>query len=548
MGITIEVLMMKKRALVLFLGLFLLLSVAVSADVAPAPTFFVTAEAVDDVIEDPEENHADFYIVVENKGPEADTYKLLYLEDPRWSYQVLPSPLDKRITVEPGEKERIHVLVKGNVPKGIYSVKVSVKSLGSGNTIDNVMRIRVGETAPGEPPAPDFDVDVSVPSQMDPAGAYNVIVDIKNNNERLLEDVEVEIKSKLVDEETEVTVQPGETKSVSFAVILMDNVKPQQDQMHVTVDYEGEEFYAGDHNFAVVEYVPPFTTHIDVDRHLLSQDRVITITNEGNTEKSDVVRLETSLKERFFTSSDPEFRAVKEDGKYYFVWDVSLGPDESMEISMRTSYLLLLFLALLIIAFIVYKIALSNPLVVRKKIKSVHREHGGAISDMSVVIMLKNRGKEPLTNIRVVERVTRMVQLRKDSFRGSMHPVKMHEHEREGTLLEYRFGELAPGDTRIISYKVYAKLHLFGTVTIKPTVAEFSTKKGKKKSRSNEVSVTTEEQVPKSKPAHHSKRKPAHEPHGRKEHHGKHEEEAHHKKEEHGKGASHGHEHKGHHK
>lgn len=537
MGIAIEVLMMKKRALVLFLGVFVLLSAAVYAQVITASTFFVTTEAVNDVIMDPIEDHADFYIVVENKGLAPDTYKLLYLEDPKWSYQVLPGPLDKQITVAPGEKGKIHVLVKGNVPKGIYSVKVGVQSLSSKNTIENVMRIKVGETAPSEAPKPDFDVDVSVPAQMDPRGAYNVIVNIKNNNERLLEDVDVKITSRLMNEETNVTVQPGETKSVSFAVLLMDNIKPQQDQMHVIVNYEGEEFYAGDHNFEVVEYVPPFKTSVDVDKKFLREDRVITITNDGNAKKSDKVRLETSLKERFFTSSTPKFKNLKEDGKYYFVWDVSLNPEESTEIHMRTSYRLLLVIALLIIALIAYKLALANPLIIRKKIKSVHKEHGGAISDMSVVIFLKNRGKETISNIRIVERVTKMVRLKKDSFEGSMHPVKMHEHDREGTLLEYRFGELSPGDTRIIKYKVYAKLHLFGTVTIKPTVAEFSTKKGKKKSRSNEVSVSTDEQMPKGKPVPPKPHKPEHAPHHEhKEHHEAHKEEAH------------SHEHHGHHK
>jgi hypothetical protein len=528
MGIAIEVLMMKKRALVLFLGVFLLLSAAVFAQVIAAPTFFVTTDAVNDVIMDPKENHADFYIVVENKGPEPDTYKLLYLEDPKWSYQVLPGPLDKQITVAPGEKGKIHVLVKGNVPKGIYSVKVSVQSLSSKNIIENVMHIRVGETAPGDAPRPDFDVDVSVPAQMDPRGAYNVIVNIKNNNERLLEDVHVKIASKILSEETNVTVQPGETKSVSFAVILMDNIKPQQDQLHATVDYEGEEFHSSDHNFEVVEYVPPFKTSIDVDRKFLRQDRVITITNDGNAKKSDTVRLETSLKERFFSSSTPKFQIVKEAGKYYFAWGVSLNPEESTEIHMKTSYRLLLLIALIIIAFIVYKLALANPLIVRKKVKSVHKEHGGAISDLSVVIFLKNRGKEPISNIRIVERITKMVKLKKDSFEGSMHPVKMHEHDHEGTLLEYRFGELSPGDTRIITYKVYAKLHLFGTVTIKPTVAEFSTKKGKKKSRSNEVSVATDEQVSRGKPVPPKPHKPAHESHHEhKEHHDAHHTEHH---------------------
>jgi hypothetical protein len=502
--------MMKKSAFILFTAIFLLCSAFAYADVIASPTFFVTVEEVNSKIIDPAEDHADMYVVIENKGPEEDTFKLLYLDDPKWSYQVLPSPIDKQITVPAESEGKIHILVKGNVEEGIHSVKVSVQSLSTNNIIDNVMRIQVGEQLPTEPPKPDFDVDVSVPAQMDPTGAYNVIVNINNNNERLLEDVNVKLESNLITEDATVTVEPEESKGVSFAVLLLDNIEPQEDQLKITVNYEGEEFYSDDHTFEVVEYLPPFKTDVEVKKKFLRQDRTITITNEGNTLKTDAVKIETSLKERFFSRSKPKFDTMKEDGKYYFVWQASLEAEESMEIKMYTSYRLLVLLALIIIALLIYKIATSNPLIVKKKIKSVHKTHGGAISDMSVIIYLKNRSKESVSNIRIVERVTKMVHLKKDSFEGSMHPVKMHEHGREGTLLEYRFGELTPGDERIIKYKVYSRLHIFGTLTIKPTVAEFSTKKGlKKKSKSNEVSMTTEERATKPKAhkphAHHKK-------------------------------------------
>ncbi|MBU2561255.1 MAG: hypothetical protein KKD17_03075 [Nanoarchaeota archaeon] len=509
---------MKKGVFVLFIALCLLCSAFALAQTVTPKTFFVKVEPVNDKILNPAKDSADMYIAVENKGTEKDTFKLLYLDDPKWSYQVLPEPINKQITVEPGETGKFHLLVKGNVEDGFYGVKVSVQSLSTGNIIDNVMRIHVGERAPSEPPAPDFDVDVSVPAQMDPKGAYNVIVNIKNNNKRLLEDVNIKLLSKLITEDTNVTVNPNETKSVSFAILLMENIRPQKDQLHVAVNYGGEEFYAGDYNFEVVEYVPPFKTDIQVKKKFLRQERTITITNEGNAPKSDAMRLETSLKERFFSRSTPKFTSVKDGGKTFFVWQVSLGPEESTEIRLTTSYRLLLLLALVIIALLGYKIATSNPMIVKKKTVSV-RKHGGAITDLTVVIYLKNRSKDPVSNIRVVERITRIVQLKKDSFEGSMHPVKMHSHGREGTLLEYRFGELAPGDERLIKYKVYSNLPIFGNLTIKPTAVEFMKKNGaKRKSLSNTLSIDTEAQPPAPKPAAKSPPRPAHVEHNRPEH------------------------------
>ena len=487
---------MEKRAFVLFFALMLVCSAIAYADVINPVTFTVTPETINDSMTDPKKDNADFILKVENKGEEEDTFKLLLFEDPKWAYQALPNPTDRQLTIAAGGEATFHILVRGtNLADGRYGVRAWVQSAKTGNRNYGILNIQVGKQPLKEPPAANFDVDVSVPAQMDPKGSYNVIINIRNNNERLLNDIKVKLASNILSDEINVTVEPNETKSVSFAVLLVDNVRPQQDQLQVSVEYEGKEFYSQKHNFEVIEYLPPFKTDVDVNKRFLRQDRTITITNEGNVQKTDVVRIETSLKERFFSWSKPKFKTMTESGKYYFTWPVSLGPEESTEIKMTTSYRILLLIVLVILAFLAYKIATSNPLVVKKKLKMVHKAHAGAISDMSVMIYMKNRGKETVKNLRVIERVSRMVQLKQDSFEGSMHPVKMHQHPGEGSLLEYRFVEIAPGDERIIKYKVYSKLHIFGTMTLKPTVVEFTTLKGiKKTSRSRQTLVPGEEQ------------------------------------------------------
>jgi len=485
---------MEKRAFLLILTLLMLCSaIAEAAYVLEPAKFSVKIEAVKSKIIDPVKESAEFKITIKNEGEIRDTYKILYLEDPKWSFQALPDPINREITLNPGEEGVIQILVKGNVKSGLYGIKTSIESLKTHNIVDDVMRITVGKSAAKAPPAPDFDVDVSVPAQMDPSSAYTISVNIKNNNERLLEGVDIKLSGDIVNEHTNVTVNPNESKSISFSVILMDSVKPQQSQLHVVASYNNKVFYEGDHNFEVVPYLPPYKTEITVAKKFLREDRTIKITNDGNTLKSDDVRIETSLKEKFFSRAVPKFTTVKEGSKYYFVWPASLDAGQSIEIKLRTSYRLLLFFAIVLIALLAYKIATSNPIIVKKKVIGLHK-HGGAIADFAVVVKLRNRGKEKVSNIRVVDRVSRMVKLKHDSFEGSMHPVKLHSHAGEGTLLEYKFGEISPGDERVIKYKVYSALNIFGVLTLKPAIVEFVTKKGaKRKSKSNSVSVNAEE-------------------------------------------------------
>ncbi|MBW2967759.1 hypothetical protein KY362_04690 [Candidatus Woesearchaeota archaeon] len=521
---------MKKRVsilLAMFSAVFLVCAMLASAALIAPSDVKITVDPVKNQITDLQKGYGEFKISVENKGDVAETFKLMYLEPPTWFAQVLPGPSANTIRLAPGETGQFHVLVKPNkLEPGSIGLRALIQAVDAKIIYDDaVLRVNVvAQEVPEVPPDPDFEVEVSVPAQMDPHGTYNVLVHITNKNSRVLEDVSIKLNSNLLTEETTATVSGDETKTVSFAVLMMDNDKPQKDQLQVKVTYEDETYYDASHNFEVVEYLPPFQTDISVEKKWLKQVRTLKVTNTGNTQKTDSLRLQTSLKEKFFSRSEPKYEFLKEEGRYYFTWPVTLEAEESTEIILTTSYRWLLLVALAIIALLVYKIAMANPLIVKKKIKTMNKAQG-AISDMTVVLYLKNRGKETITNLRVVERVSRMVQLKSDSFAGSMHPVKMHPHDREGTLLEYRFSELTPGDTRIITYKVHSKLHIFGTITIKPTVVEFTNKKGqKKKSSSNSISAQTEET-----------KAPAHKEH--KEHHKAHHEHAHHKE-------HHGHKHK----
>ncbi|MBW2963842.1 hypothetical protein KY363_00125 [Candidatus Woesearchaeota archaeon] len=504
----------------------LILLFATAASAIDKDDMTVSVDAVSSTITDLQKGYAEFNVSVKNNGDETETFRFLYLDPPNWYATLLPDPASKDIKLAPGDTGSYHMYVKpSSYKEETIGIRAMIRAVDS-NFINNdaILRVKVGKpNTPEVPPDADFDVTVSVPAQMDPRGTYNVVVSIQNNNKRLLDGVNIKLDSTFVSDDTNVTVQPNESKSISFAVLLMDNIKPQKDQLQVTVNYNGEEFYSQAHNFEVVKYVLPFDTSIDVEKRFLKEVRTITITNKGNALKEDTVRIETSLKEKFFSSSLPKFGSVKEDGKYYFTWDVSLEPDASTTIVLTTSYRLLLLLALVIIALLAYKIAMSNPLVVKKKMISVNKQHGGAISDLSVVILLRNRSKEHISKLRVIERVSPMVKLKTDSFAGSMHPVKMHEHDREGTLLEYRFGELAPGDERIIKYRVYSKLHIFGTLTIKPTVVEFFKKNNAKKtSRSRAVSISTDEPVKKQDSAQSKPKAHVHAGHGH-EHGGHHE-------------------------
>ncbi|MFC1722578.1 hypothetical protein ACFL0V_00400 [Nanoarchaeota archaeon] len=491
---------MKKSLLLLLIILF---STSAYAAVMDTKLFNINVDAVEDKILDTKKGYGEVYVNIENLFTEPETFRFVFLDPPNWKEQLIPNPSDRYITIEPEQTGQFHFYVKPSwAPEGVQPVSVILESEKTGIRFKKTFHIQFGEKeAPAilTPPDPDLSVSISVPAMMDPRKSYTVVVDLKNNNEAYLENVTVKLGSKNINDQSIVDIGPNESKGISFTVLFNDDLPPQKDSLYVSVTHEGKSWYDQHHNFEVVEYLPPFDISVDVEKKIWRRDRLVSITNDGNTDKTDVVRLETSLRERMFTSSVPEYRVLEDKGKQYFAWDVTLPAGESTTITSKTSYRILWLPILLILLYFAYLIKKLNPVVVKKKFKSTKKQHG-AISEMSIAIYLKNTGNKPITNVRVIERVTKMVALKKDSFEGSMHPVKMHKHANEGTLMEYVFPELGAGDERIITYKAHSKLHMFGTITIKPTVVEFKKRSGAKmKSKSNQISIQTEKSQTKHK-------------------------------------------------
>ncbi|HII71526.1 TPA: hypothetical protein HA265_02105 [Candidatus Woesearchaeota archaeon] len=497
-----------KKGLGFLIAFLVLFSAFASAEVMDTKLFNIFVEPVQDKIIDKDKDFAEFYIKIENRFTEPETFKFAFLDPPNWKEQILPNPNDRELRIMPGDTGTFHFYVRpSRAVDGVHPVSAILRSEVTGITFRKGFHIQYGEKetpAVMTPPEPDMEVSASVPAKMDPRNPYTVVVNIKNNNERFLENVSVTLDSTNIKDTTSVDVDPDESKGISFAVLFNKDLPPQKDSLHVVVAYQGQTFHDEYHNFEVVEYLPPFDIDVDVQKKLWKRYRTVTITNDGNTEKSDVVRMETSLRERLFSSSVPKYKLVKEEDRQFMTWDVTLAQGASTEIKIKTNYRWLFWIILAILLYFAYLIKKLNPVVVKKKFKSIKKQHG-AVSEMAVAIFLKNTSDKPVTNIRVIERITKMVALKGDSFEGSMHPTKMHAHGSEGTIIEYRFAELGPGDERIITYKAFSKLHIFGVITIKPTVVEFKKKSGATmKSRSNQISIQTE--AP-------EERKPSHEKH-----------------------------------
>lgn len=67
----------------------------------------------------------------------------------------------------------------------------------------------------------------------------------------------------------------------------------------------------------------------------------------------------------------------------------------------------------------------------------------------------------------------------------TLRPVNIVKHDRKGTIVKWSIEKMAPGEQRIITYKIKSKLSILGGVTLPVAVAKFDAAGRKRTTSSN---------------------------------------------------------------
>lgn len=479
------------KNVLLSLLILVLTTSLVAGEVTPVG-FSVDVEPIDDRITGNEA--AEFKFLVKNMQDFTDTFKLEPLEDLHWSMQSRKT-LDYQTgrEIEAYGEDIIYAWFKSaELPDGDYQFKLTFLSKETNATVDIIVKIHVG----AEPIDynPDFRGELEMPSQMDPRNKYLIKVHLHNNNLLSLENINVKLSSKLINEETLTNLPADETKTISFTIGFPEGQEPANDRLRVLVTHKGKTFYDSSKDFSVVEYLPPFKKEVDDKGRFLRFVKTMTFTNEGNNAKEGTVTLETGRFSNIFTSTNPKTQTEEVNGKLSYVWRLNLEPGQSATIIVKINYWWLVLLAVLLIGGIAYYQLTKNPIVVRKETRKIDYEHE-AISEAKILIHVKNRTNSTLSDVKIIERIPSLAGIKKGCFEHTLKPKKAYNHGSQH-IIEYHLDELDPHEERVLSYQIKSKLHILGELELKPTVVKFKDKQGKRqRAVSNNVVIPALEAV-----------------------------------------------------
>jgi len=417
-----------------------------------------------------------FNLTIQNTLAEKQRYTI-YSFVQGWS--VDPFPLsDKIIEIGAGNSytTSIKAVALDSFYPGIYYVSVTIES-DHGERQTKPLKIYL---APDQPVdyLPSIKVDVDMNEKVNPQNPLSIKLFLENKNPLDLKDLTIKLQSEMPEFTKDVTISlpPLDKKTIEFAITPNMFQQPKSYSLFFIFEKDGQQVKVVEKKIEVIPLMPPFD--VSSDSHSVYWKKFVNlkITNKGNVLNTQEVKIPAGFWQALLTQS--EAKVKKENGQRYLVFDLTLGPNESAERLMIVHYRLLMYLLTFAVLFGLFYWYVQPPVCV-KKTAITHRSEGeDALSEIKVMLEVKNKSNKPLKNVLVIDTIPAIANLEKSLELGTLKPHEL-KHTAHGTKVIWSLMELDGKEHRLITYKVKAKLNILGTFSFPRAVVEFP--KGKKR-------------------------------------------------------------------
>ncbi len=424
---------------------------------------------------------ASYQINIKNNYNHTERFDL-YVKDFSWSVwsDPLSDYLGGGISIGPGKNYTVHLYLKPpvNIRLGSYSLPLVISAEQEKTRETKLLMVNV---ISGKPTLREYAIAVvaslDFPASIDPRKNYTLKIAVENLFPRNISNMRVEVKSKLINKELPLSLGPLESAKIQLKVHTDPFIEPATDTLYVKFIVNDKLIKELKQSYHIIGYSKIEKANESLQKKFLARTIKLEYYNRGNKENSQTIYYPAGWFKRIFTTSQPPYYVVSKNGESFIAWDLTLKPQEHKEIVITESYRSP-FVVLLIIAFLIgLYYLMRSPLVVDKSIKLVEIKDG-AISELKVLIHLKNRTGSHLKDIRIADKIPGLISIEKQFEIGTIEPTKIIKDSKGNTLIRWEIDELEPYEERIISYKVRARLRVIGDFTLPSALVKFRTSSG----------------------------------------------------------------------
>ncbi|MBI2140698.1 hypothetical protein HYU14_07285 [Candidatus Woesearchaeota archaeon] len=475
---------MKKLPVIVFVLLL-------SAFFAHAYSFEVSLEPIDNVIT--LDQKAKYQVTVENTLNTPQVFNLKTLDYPLWEISTDPIRNPITLSVGAGSSESIILLVNplkvGQI--GAYDVNLLVKrqaavSGGEDEALTVPLRVNIATPEAGEY-VETVIATITAEEAINPLEPYSFKVKVDNQNALTYENITVRAESNNFLSEAVISLGRKEKKTLEFTETFDPQAPPGTDTLIVMLLFKNRTL---DTKIKKLEIQP--YQHIrdktESSGTFLRSSKTITYVNEGNYPFKGDLKIPINLLDSLFTSSQPKGHLVKKDGMRYLAVGAEMPPGGEFAWKVTKNYFALVVLVILALLSVGLYFLFRAPVILTKSFANVVMREGG-VSELKVIINAKNRGKEKLHAIEVIDKIPNIADLEGGLALGTLHPISIRKHEKKGTIIKWVIDDLEPNDERVITYKLKSHLPILGQFTLSPSLVVFSHFDKKYIVRSNSIEV-----------------------------------------------------------
>ncbi|MDP3916780.1 MAG: hypothetical protein Q8Q42_00645 [Nanoarchaeota archaeon] len=460
---------MKTRfAITIFLALILFSSMALAQS-------GVLAVPIDDSHEAEAGDVATFNINITNMQDERDIYRITYNELILYPFSdflrnIIITP--DQLRLDPGESGILSVTLKimeTALQEKNYETILTVSSL-TNRKVSQDVSLKTYLVSPTDAVL----IFPEIPDEINPGEEYKIKIRFKNRGNAPLNNYEILISSDIpqLHKNFIADFAPKEEIIETITFQPSKNIAPGDYVVNIKV-YDSKSKTRGSYSSAfTLVRSENMEEKKNEDRGFLSKTTTLTITNEGNTISTKPIESEINFFKRLFTKPEPE--PIVKDGKY--LWEKEISPGESFTVSYTTNYRPIFYgLIIIILSVIGMNYLIDRTVIIKKRIFKVKRTPEG-LSELKVLIHVKNGKSEEITGVRIMDVLPNTMEPT-DEF-GTLKPTTVQQGTK-GKRFIWEIGRLAPQEERILSYRVKSKVKLIGETKLPPAIVQFTTLKGK---------------------------------------------------------------------
>lgn len=472
-----------------------LITLVISSLSVYATSFEIEAIPIKEDIEIQES--AEYQLKITNYHNKEQSLRIYSLDYPTWDVQTDPIINPITVSLKPGDSETLDLVVRPldyqNILRGPHFINLKVRSKETNEAMNVPLKVVItSRDYLIQGYVPTVLPNIIVPSEVDPRDEIDISITLNNQNIINYSKLRIDIDSTKEELKDTINVELGplEDKTFNINKKLDDLNIPEKVEVTVSV-------YRDEDNREIVK---PVTIPIEILEYSWKEEGEI-VKKFLRTEKAyryysnnpdymEEVRIESSFFKALFSTTEPKAKLLKDGLKRYFIWDVTLDENNSMEIKIVESYRMLFVALILIIVLVVVYFFMRSPVVIEKHVTEITRRDGG-IDKMKIILTIKNRSNKKIHAVELFEILPNLVDLEPDLCIGTMKPDKIYHHDKKGYKIKWNIESLEVGEERVLSYKIKSKLPIIGGLSLPIAMSNFICNNKSGKAHSNRVTINS---------------------------------------------------------